>query len=418
MLGTNSSWGWETFVKQQELKNSGLIVNNKLTICCDITLKVADPDKLKKSPNKDSVIVEDNRDIDALVDFVGEISNEESPKKKKGKKKSKHTDVDKLEVDNTDVEIEDEPRAETPVKAFIENSVQDKPVEIYLQDLNSSDFQVVTRRRRKNSQSNTSSSPTPVADKSAVKSKIKGSRRRHSNSPSLKPTTPSKETDKKICQETPPVRKEVNISSLCLDTKESLAELLQTKTLLEENITRLTELSLIKSGCIDQMTTDKDTKLDVLGQHNQQLLTLKTQLELKVQEQRKVLEGLELEVEEVDIQIKRGKEKEARMKMYLDMNIADASNELMRLGKEKDELTSRLDSVENKLRGNKQKDRLLNIHNQILRLQTNLECPICTETASSPIYQCKEVRGNLKLKICNLVKLQTELVQKYPYKST
>jgi len=231
-------------------------------------------------------------------------------------------------VDSTDVEIEDEPRAETPVKAFIENSVQDKPVEIYLQDLNSSDFQVVTRRRRKNSQSNTSSSPTPVADKS----KIKGSRRRHSNSPPLRPTTPSKETDKKTCQETPPVRKEVNISSLCLDTKESLAELLQTKTLLEENITRLTELSLIKSGCIDQMTRDKDTKLDVLGQHNQQLLTLKTQLELKVQEQRKVLEGLELEVEEVDIQIKRGKEKEARMKMYLDMNIADASNELMRLG--------------------------------------------------------------------------------------
>merc|ERR1711936_1039075 len=43
MLGTNSSWGWETFVKQQELKNSGLIVNNKLTICCDITLRVADP---------------------------------------------------------------------------------------------------------------------------------------------------------------------------------------------------------------------------------------------------------------------------------------------------------------------------------------------------------------------------------------
>merc|ERR1712150_118709 len=182
------------------------------------------------------------------------------------------------------------------------------------------------------------------------------------------------------------------------DTKESLAELLQTKTLLEENITRLTELSLIKSGCIDQMTRDKDTKLDVLGQHNQQLLTLKTQLELKVQEQRKVLEGLELEVEEVDIQIKRGKEKKARMKMYLDMNIADASNELMRLGKEKDELTSRLDSVENKLRGNKQKDRLLNIHNQILRLQTNLECPICTETASSPIYQCKE--GHLVCSTC------------------
>merc|ERR1719412_2496809 len=80
------------------------------------------------------------------------------------------------------------------------------------------------------------------------------------------------------------------------------------------------------------------------------------------------------------------------------MNIEDASSELMRLGQEKEELVSRLDSVENKLRGNKQKDRLLNIHNQILRLQTNLECPICTETASSPIYQCKE--GHLVCSVC------------------
>ena len=86
------------------------------------------------------------------------------------------------------------------------------------------------------------------------------------------------------------------------------------------------------------------------------------------------------------------------MKMYLDMNIVDASSELRRLGQEKEELVSRLDSVENKLRGNKQKDRLLNIHTQILRLQTNLECPICTETASSPIYQCKE--GHLVCSSC------------------
>ena len=86
------------------------------------------------------------------------------------------------------------------------------------------------------------------------------------------------------------------------------------------------------------------------------------------------------------------------MKMYLDMNIVDASSELTRLGQEKEELVSRLDSVENKLRGNKQKDRLLNIHTQILRLQTNLECPICTETASSPIYQCKE--GHLVCSSC------------------
>merc|ERR1719376_1876697 len=71
MLSTNSSWGWESFVKQLDLKTSGLIVNNKLTICCDITLKVTDPEKVKKSPLKDTNLVVDNRDIDALVDFVG-----------------------------------------------------------------------------------------------------------------------------------------------------------------------------------------------------------------------------------------------------------------------------------------------------------------------------------------------------------
>merc|ERR1719510_386807 len=146
------------------------------------------------------------------------------------------------------------------------------------------------------------------------------------------------------------------------------------------------------------MTQDRDTKLEMLEHHNQQLLQQHSQLEEKVQQERKLLGSLELELEDVDAQLKRGKEKGARMKMYLDMNIEDASSELRRLGQEREELISRLDSVENKLRGNKQKDRLLNIHNQILRLQTNLECPICTETASSPIYQCKE--GHLVCSSC------------------
>ena len=98
--------------------------------------------------------------------------------------------------------------------------------------------------------------------------------------------------------------------------------------------------------------------------------------------------------------MKRGTEKEARLKIYLDMNIADASSQLARLGKEKDDLGGRLDQVENKLRGNRRKERLLTIHNQILRLQTNLECPICIETASSPIYQCREVtRLNLSVHV-------------------
>jgi len=387
MLSTNSSWGWESFVKQQDLKRSGLIVNNKLTICCDITLKITDPDKLKKSPQKEAHVVQDNRDIDALVDFVGEISLEESPKKKKGKRnKSIKGEIDKLEEEEEvnveeDINVERESKSENPEKFD-----EEKPVEICLQDLGPGDFQVVTRRRRKNSQSNTSSSPTPVEGNTAHKQTLANSRPAQASSP-------VKEVKKKDPRKDP-----VNISSLCLDTKESLAELLQTKTLLEENMTRLTELAVIKSGCIKQMTEDKDTKLEVLAKHNEQLQTLKTELELKLKEQKKVLEGLELEVEDVDIQIKRGKEKGARMKMYLDMNIADASSELKRLGEEKEELRSRLDSVEYKLRGNQQKDRLLNIHNQILRLQTNLECPICTETARSPIYQCKE--GHLVCSSC------------------
>ena len=404
MLATNSSWGWESFVKQQDLKNNGLIINNKLTICCDITLKVTDPEKLKKSPLKDPVVVEDSRDIDALVDFVGEIS---SPKKKKDKKnKFKQIDVDALENVEDPAEeetvVEDDSKRETPEESFSERPGEEKGVEVTLQDLTSCDFQVVTRRRRKNSQSATSSSPTPTPakDKSKVKNKKKEPSRKESGTAASKVVTPSKLTVNKKEEEKPTtLRKDpVNISSLCLDTKESLAELLQTKTLLEENISRLAELAVSKTGTMQEMTRDRDNKLEVLDQHNLQLHHLKTDLQSRVEQQRKLLESLELEVEDVDAQLKRGKEKGARMKMYLDMNIEDATSELRRLGQEKEELISRLDSVENKLRGNKQKDRLLNIHNQILRLQTNLECPICTETASSPIYQCKE--GHLVCSSC------------------
>ena len=111
----------------------------------------------------------------------------------------------------------------------------------------------------------------------------------------------------------------------------------------------------------------------------------------QIEQQKKIIEDLEANVLEVDSQLKRCTEKEARMKMYLDMNIVDATSQLTQFGKEKDDLEARLDQVENKLRGNRRKERLLTIHTQILRLQTNLECPICAETASSPIYQCREV---------------------------
>ena len=178
---------------------------------------------------------------------------------------------------------------------------------------------------------------------------------------------------------------------MCLDTKESLEELLKTKNLLEENIGRLTELEKVKSTAMQQMIKDKETKLGTLSQNQEQLRQQKQSLEAQVIEQQKIIEQLKTNINEVDTQMKRGTEKEARLKIYLDMNIADASSQLARLGKEKDDLGGRLDQVENKLRGNRRKERLLTIHNQILRLQTNLECPICIETASSPIYQCREV---------------------------
>jgi len=206
------------------------------------------------------------------------------------------------------------------------------------------------------------------------------------------PSPPSTSTTN--CQELTAL----HLSSLRLDTKESLSALLSTKTLLEENISRLTELVENKTATINQIATDKVAKLDLFSASQEELQKRKAGLENKAGEQRKVLEQIETDIEEVDLQLKKGGEKAARLTVYLDMNLADAESELARLGKEKDSLVGRLDMVEDKLRGNRQKERLLNIHNQILRLQTNLECPICLETAYNPIYQCRE--GHLVCSAC------------------
>merc|ERR1712029_739550 len=233
------------------------------------------------------------------------------------------------------------------------------------------------------------------------KSKAKsGNTAKSSASPSAK-QSPQKPAFSKVIEKKPSTaskNKTEQISSMCLDTKESLEELLKTKNLLEENIGRLTELEKVKSTAMQQMIKDKETKLGTLSQNQEQLKQQKQSLEAQVIEQQKVIEQLKTNITEVDTQMKRGTEKEARLKIYLDMNIADASSQLARLGKEKDDLGGRLDQVENKLRGNRRKERLLTIHNQILRLQTNLECPICIETASSPIYQCRE--GHLVCSSC------------------
>ena len=165
---------------------------------------------------------------------------------------------------------------------------------------------------------------------------------------------------------------------------------MKTKNMLEENITRLTDFAAAKSEAIGQMNQDRVTKMQVMSQSQEKLREQKISLENHIERQKKIIEELEADVLEVDSKLKRSTEKEARMMMYLDMNIADASSQLTQFGKEKDDLEGRLDQVENKLRGNRRKERLLTIHTQIPRLQTNLECPICAETASTPIYQCRE----------------------------
>merc|ERR1712142_945183 len=143
---------------------------------------------------------------------------------------------------------------------------------------------------------------------------------------------------------------------------------------------------------------DRTAKLKGISAMQEDLKDKRVKLEEKTEEQKRMLRETEAELEEVELQLKKGGEKAARMSNYLDMNLLDAERDLSRLGKEKDSLMERLGAVEDKLRGNRQKEKLLNIHNQIKRLQTNLECPICLETAYNPIYQCRE--GHLVCSAC------------------
>jgi len=421
MLATNSSWGWESFVKQDELMGHSLLPNDRLTICCDITLKCADSEIAKPCIK---VIEVDNRDIDQLVDFVGEIEqNEEAPRAKKKGKKNKVRRVRKESEESEEaLRVSPMPEEETnevsdPVK------VEDKPSE-YSAEANTGDFQVVTRRKvRKNSQSSSSQSgksDIAVTPKGKGHNNVKSKSQRgfkqkvvpprcqiSTEVPQQKLTSPPQQlTSKGFKTDTPssnpntPESTALHLSSIRLDTKESLSALLSTKTLLEENISRLTDLVENKTATIDKIATDKFAKLEMFSTSQEELQKKKADLQTKAEEQRKELDKLEADIEDIDLQLKKGGEKAARLTVYLDMNLADAENELARLGKEKDSLMGRLDMVEDKLRGNRQKERLLNIHNQIQRLQTNLECPICLETAYNPIYQCRE--GHLVCSACVL----------------
>jgi len=356
--------------------------------------------------------------------FVGEIEqNEEAPRTKKKGKKNKARRIRKESEESVEaIRVSPMPEEKTnevsdPVK------VEDKPSE-YPAEANTGDFQVVTRRKvRKNSQSSSSQSgksDIAVTPKGKGHNNVKSKSQRgfkqkvvpprcqiSTEVPQLKLTSPPQPlTVKGIKTDTPssnpntPESTALHLSSIRLDTKESLSALLSTKTLLEENISRLTDLVENKTATIDKIATDKFAKLEMFSTSQEELQKKKADLQRKAEEQRKELDKLEAEIEDIDLQLKKGGEKAARLTVYLDINLADAENELARLGKEKDSLIGRLDMVEDKLRGNRQKERLLNIHNQIQRLQTNLECPICLETAYNPIYQCRE--GHLVCSACVL----------------
>ena len=448
MLAQNSSWGWESFVKQDDLKRNGLLVNNKVTIICDITLKIRDDPVVKII--KEEVVIKDGRDIDALVNFVGELSTDESKKKKKKNKNKSKKLINDLDDQNNIYESNPAPEEDVPEIVDIVDlgsvpmapetkpASSEVPEETLSVETDCDEFQVVSRRRRRNSQSGALSPVSPPAQKQIKgkgKSKSKGGQAgQNEKSPKEKESetknlikTESKEYDKpsrpkpvkenestnhvkieskeklnkepvhsfQVTEKHPSLpmlqlKPNSSLPAFCIDTKESLEELLKTKNMLEENIRRLTDFAAAKSEAIGQMNQDKVTKMQVMSHSQEKLREQKISLENHIERQKKIIEELEADVLEVDNKLKRSTEKEARMMMYLDMNIADASSQLTQFGKEKDDLEGRLDQVENKLRGNRRKERLLTIHTQILRLQTNLECPICAETASTLIYQCRE----------------------------
>ena len=103
-------------------------------------------------------------------------------------------------------------------------------------------------------------------------------------------------------------------------------------------------------------------------------------------------------VSNVEVLEKRTGDKAVRLAMYLDEHLRDAGAELARLGREKQGLEGRLETLQGKIEAARVKEnaarmreKRVQLNSQIQRLETNLECPICTEVAVTPIYQCTEV---------------------------
>merc|ERR550519_1284540 len=118
----------------------------------------------------------DDRDIDKLVDFVGEINNKAEQKSKKKKKKSQTKIVsneDEVEEEKNGVNDENVMNMADRVKVIdtsvnvvkVKNKNNSIGVEKEQVGNDAQDFQVVTRRRgRKNSQSNSISQKSDSSD--------------------------------------------------------------------------------------------------------------------------------------------------------------------------------------------------------------------------------------------------------------
>ena len=149
------------------------------------------------------------------------------------------------------------------------------------------------------------------------------------------------------------------------------------------NIERIKQLQDNKVAHLDKISVDKEAKLLNIANAKQTLMDRKNDI---VERRR----ALDCEQQEVELLLKRITEKTNRLTTFMNEHQRDAEVEIARLGMERDGLEARLKEVELKLGGGR--NRLVSINRQIGRLQNNLECPICLETASTPIFQCTEVK--------------------------
>lgn len=444
MLQTNSSWGWEAFVKQDELMQHNLLPNDRLTVHCDMTLKCLEPEVKPVLPTEI-----DKRDIDKLVDFVGEISSKsEKLKKKKKKSTSKASALSteptlqpqNEELDSTNIStlkatksMDSAPdKPPTKVSAPKTKSQSSTALNNIVNDAEIKEFQVVTRRRgRKNSQSNSNSQKSDGSEtpKMTVKSATKTTPRAKSlsgssigNAPRVK--TLSESTNIKVAKapsdisvnnranrRTPELKDiTIQMNNLQIDAEErheSVEDLVCTAGMLESNISKIKELEAEKTAQIVKITMDKNNKMDAIAASQAELKLRTNMLEKRKMDLEAALVDTVSEISEIEILFKRTSDKGGRLTMYLSEHLRDAEKELARLGQEKGGLEAKMGVVQAKIEsvrdkqsavGHREELQLLN--SQIGRLETNLECPICLETAATPIYQCAE--GHLVCSSCEV----------------